>query len=133
MKKQRLSFAGPLVFVFAFITAFCLTGRNWLTDYQLEPDVIIIGNLVLFAVSITAFWLTSRSFRSGNPQAFVRAMYGSFMVKFFVVAIVAFIYIIAVKKNVSKPSLAACGILYIVYTVLETRALTRLLKQKKNA
>jgi hypothetical protein len=49
------------------------------------------------------------------------------------VAIVAFIYIMTVKKNLSKPSLAACGILYIVYTFLETKALTRLLKQKKNA
>jgi len=133
MNKQRLSFIGPLVFVFAFITAFCLTGRSWLANYGLDADVIIIGNLVLFAVSLAAFLISSNSFRSSNPQSFVRAMYGSFMVKFFVVAIAAFIYIMMAKKNVSKPSLAACAVLYIIYTVLETRALTRLLKQKKNA
>jgi len=128
-----MGFTGPLIFTFAFITAFCLTGKSWLADYKLDSNVILIGNAILFFVSLIAFLITSRSFRSSNPQSFVRAMYGSFMIKFFVVAIAAFIYIMIAKQSLSRQSLGACGILYIVYTILETRALTRLLKKKKNA
>ena len=60
-------------------------------------------------------------------------MYGSFMIKFFLIAIVAFVYIMVARKNVNKPGLIVCGLLYIVYTVLETGALMKLLKQRKNA
>ncbi len=123
----------PLVLLFALITALAIPGKSWLLKNSIEPAVVIIGNLVLFFVSLSAFLLTARSFRSSNPQAFVRAMYGSFMIKFFVVLIVAFAYIMVAKKDVSKPALGICAILYIIYTILETRALTLLLKKKKDA
>ena len=84
-------------------------------------------------VSLFAFLISNRALNASNPQAFVRAMYGSFMIKFFVVIIAAFIYIMQVKKNVSKPTLGIWAVLYIIYTVIETKALTRLLKQKKHA
>ena len=53
--------------------------------------------------------------------------------KFFVVAIAAFIYIMVTKKNVNKPALFFCMGLYIVYTFFEVSSLLRVLKQKKNA
>jgi hypothetical protein len=48
------------------------------------------------------------------------------------VIIAAFIYIMLAKKNVNKPALGVCAGLYIIYTVLETTRLTRLLRTKKN-
>lgn len=98
-----------------------------------SQEVLIWGNLLLALVSITAYVITNKALKSENPQAFVRAMYGSFMIKFFVVAIVAFIYIMLAKKAVNKPALIACAGLYIIYTGIEIGALTKLLKQKKNA
>ena len=133
MEAQTRSLFNPVVFVFAFVTAFCLAGKNFLWRYGIDPLVVTGGNLVLFASSIISFYISVRSLRSTNPQAFVRAMYASFMVKFFLVVIAAFIYIMAVKKNVNKPALGLLAILYIVYTIFETRALTRLLRRKKNA
>lgn len=100
---------------------------------NIDQEVLIIGNLVLFIVTLLTFLLTYRSLKSKNPNAFVRAMYGGFMIKFFVVAIAAFIYIMITKKNVNKPALFSCMGLYIVYTFFEVTALLRVLKQKKNA
>ena len=133
MNKDLLRLLRPLLIIFILINAFAITGNNWLEKNSVDQSVLIAGNLLLFLVSLTAFLITYRSLRSSNPQAFVRAMYGSFMIKFFLIAIVAFVYIMIARKNVNKPGLIACGILYIVYTVLETGALMKLLKQRKNA
>ncbi len=133
MNKNLLQATRPLLLVFVFITAFCITGKAWLEKNGVSQEVLVAGNLLLFGVSFIAFFITNKAVESQNPQAFVRAMYGSFMIKFFVVAIVAFIYIMVAKKNVNKPALIACAGLYIIYTGIETRALIKLLKQKKNA
>ena len=133
MNKDLLRLLRPLLIIFILINAFAITGKSWLEKNSVDQSVLIAGNLLLFLVSLTAFLITYRSLRSSNPQAFVRAMYGSFMIKFFLIAIVAFVYIMVARKNVNKPGLIACGVLYIVYTVLETGALMKLLKQRKNA
>jgi hypothetical protein len=53
--------------------------------------------------------LMQRSFRSENPQAFVRAVMGSFIIRFFVVAIAAFVYIMVAKQTVNtKRTCTAC-------------------------
>ncbi len=132
MNKVLLSAIRPLVYVFVIITAFCLTGKAGLARYDINNWVVIGGNSVLFLVSIIAFFITARSFQNKNPQAFVRAMYGSFMIKFFIVVVAAFTYIIIVKKDVSKMALAVCALLYIVYTIFEIRGLNRLLKVNRN-
>ena len=133
MNNQISYLLRPIIFVFVFVTVLAITGRSFLEKQNIDRNVVIIGNLVLFAVSLAAFLMTARSFRSANPQSFVRAMYGSFMVKFFVVIIAAFVYIMMAKKNVNKPALGVCAALYIIYMILETRALTRLLRKKKDA
>jgi ACR3 family arsenite efflux pump ArsB len=132
MNKNLLQSIRPLVLVFIFLTAFFITSKSWLEKKGVNQDVLIIGNLILFLVSLSAFLLTNKALSSSNPQAFVRAMYGSFIIKFFVLAITAFVYIMVAKKNVNKPALIACAGLYIIYTGIETRALMKMLKQKKN-
>jgi ACR3 family arsenite efflux pump ArsB len=132
MNKNLLQSIRPLVLVFIFLTAFFITSKSWLEKKEVDQDVLVIGNLILFLVSLSAFLLTNKALSSSNPQAFVRAMYGSFIIKFFVLAITAFVYIMVAKKNVNKPALVACAGLYIIYTGIETRALMKMLKQKKN-
>ncbi|MBK7291486.1 MAG: hypothetical protein IPI78_15330 [Chitinophagaceae bacterium] len=107
--------------------------RGVFDNNDIYCTVVIIGNFILFLVSLSALVITQRAFKSENPQAFVRAIYSGFIIKFFVVAISAFAYIMVAKKTVSKPALMICGGLYIIYTVLETRKLLQLLKPKKHA
>ena len=114
------------------LTALLISGRNWLAEKGVDQDVLIIGNIVLFLVSLISFLITFRSLGSQNPHAFVRAIYSGFIAKFFLVAIAAFIYIM-IAKTVNKPAIFSCMGLYIVYAALEVSALLRILKQKKNA
>ena len=133
MNKNLLQPIRPLIIIFIFLYSVLITTKSWLDKKGVDQDVLIAGNLILFVVSLAAFFITHKSLRSSNPNAFVRAMYGSFIIKFFVLAIAAFIYIMMAKKNLNKPALIACAGLYIIYTGIETRALINTLRQRKNA
>lgn len=123
----------PFVLLFIILNVFFIVAKNWLAKKDVDHEVLIGGNLVLFLATALSFLVYQRSLNSANPTASVRGMYGSFMIKFFVCLIAAFAYIIIAKKNVNKPALIVCMGLYIVYTVIEVSVLQKLLKQKKNA
>jgi uncharacterized membrane protein len=110
-----------------------MVGKNWLIKKGIDHEVLIGGNCVLFLATGLSFFVYLRSLKSASAGASVRGMYGSFMIKFFLCLIGAFIYIILAKKNLNKPALIICMGLYIVYTFLEVSALQKLLKRKKNA
>jgi len=133
MGRSSLSPLRPLGLVIIFTNAFFVAGKNMLAKWGVDQNVVIYGNLVLALVTILSFWLSRRSLNSENPNVFVRAMYGNFMIKMFVCIAVAFIYFYSVKPNINKPGLFICMGLYIVYTVIEVSALTKLLRKKKNA
>lgn len=132
MNRILLSAIRPLVYLFVIVAAFCLLGREKLLHFDIDNWVVLGGNGVLFLVGMVSFFLTARSLSNKNPQAFVRAIYGSFMIKFFVVMVAAFAYIMVEKKEVSKMGLAVCALLYILYAGFEIRGLNRLLKANKN-
>jgi hypothetical protein len=133
MNRTILTLLRPMILIFIFLNAFFLAGKDWLVKKNIDQDVLIIGNLILFTVTLLTFLLTYRSLKAKNPNVFVRAMYGGFILKFFAVAIAAFVYIMVTKKNVNKPALFFCMGLYIVYTFFEVSSLLKVLKQKKNA
>ena len=122
----------PLILVFILLTGFFIVGKDWLFKKKIDQDVLIIGNLLLFLVTLGSFLLTLRSLKSTNSYAFVRGMYSSFLVKFLVIAAAAFIYIKIAENGINKPALFFCMGLYIIYTFFEVSTLLRVLKQKKN-
>lgn len=133
MNKSLLQPIRPLFIVFLLINVLALTGKSLLDKYHFSQDLLILGNLLLFVVILVSYVITYRSLHSANAQAFLRAMYGSFLIKFFFLAIAAFVYIMMAKKNVNKPGLGVCAILYILYTAIEIRALMNTLKGLKQS
>ena len=123
----------PMILVFILLNALFITGRSWLERKGVNQEVLIYGNLILFVVMVISFLMTLKSLNSANPNVFVRAMYGSFIIKFFVFAIAAFAYIMIAKKQVNKPALFICMGFYLVYTFLEVTSLQKLLRNRKNA
>jgi hypothetical protein len=133
MKGNKLRPFLPVIILFVALNGFFVTGRSMLEKWNADQSVLIMGNLVLFIVTLLSYLLALRGLRSDNPHAVVRSVYGSFMVKFFICIIAALAYIISVKRNVNKPALFACMGLYLVYSFIEVSVLTKLSKQKKNA
>ena len=133
MNKSTLAAIRPMIIVFIIISGFFITAQSLLAKWDADRDVLIAGNLLVFASALVSFILLKNGLTSSNPQAFIRAMYGSFIIKFFVIAVAAFIYIMLTKKNVNRPALFTCIGLYFLYTFIEISVLMKLLKQKKNA
>ena len=133
MQKRSTSAFFPIAFLFIILSGFFVSGRGFLEKWGMDPAVLITGNLILFAATTLSFWLGCRGLKTNNPQAIVRSVYGSFIVKFFILIIAAFVYIMMAKKNVNKPALIVCMGLYIVYTFLEVYILLKLQREKKNA
>lgn len=130
MNKSFFESAKVLIGLFIVVTIAAVAGKDWLAQYNIDWRVVALGNFLLFDTGIISLLIMTRTLKSANPQAFVRAMYGSFIVKFFVLAIAAFVYIMVTKKNVNKEALIICAGLYVIYAFLETRILTKLLKGK---
>lgn len=133
MNRNNLAPLRPIILVFLLTNAFFTAGKSMLVKWDIDQTVVIIGNLMLFLLSLSSILLSRRAMRAANPNVFVRSMYTSFMIKLFVCVIVAYIYIMMAKKEVNKPGLFVCMGLYIVYTVIEVSSVTLLLRKKKNA
>jgi hypothetical protein len=103
-----------------------------LTRWGMDQDVMIIGNLLLFLITLLSFMMAISGLKNPNPHAFVRSVYSSIMLKLFACVIAAFIYISLFKDQLSKPALFACMGLYLVYTFIEVSLLMKLLRESKN-
>ncbi len=133
IRRNNASSLFPVIIFFILLNAFFLTGKNFLETHGFDQSVLIVGNLVVFVATLISFLFAKLGLKSEKPQAFVRSVYLSIMVKLFICIIAALIYIFMFRKNLNKPALFTCMGLYLVYTLIEVSILTKLLKEKKNA
>ncbi len=133
MNKSKQKVLWPMVIAFGILAIALIVSKDWLTQKGVDVMALIGANVVLFLICLLSFNITLKGLDSRNPHAFVRSIYGSFVAKFFILAIAAFVYIMLQKEGVNKPALFGFMLLYIIYSFLEVSALLRLLKQKKNA
>ena len=122
----------PIVIFFIALNSFFIAGKNMLHKWDVDQDVLIIGNVLLFVITFISFTIAKKGLSNPNPHAFVRSVMGSIMIKMFIFLIAAFIYIMMYKKDLNKPALFICMGLYLVYTFMEVSVLTKMLKQQKN-
>jgi hypothetical protein len=122
----------PLLGLFIAVTSFANLFRSFLFEKGIDADVLTIGNLIIFLVSLLSLYYHIKGFLDKNVQVFLRSAYGSLMIKMFGLAAVAAVYILVMKKEVNKPALFICMGLYILYTALEIKQVFVLLKEKKN-
>ena len=119
----------PVVYLFLGISISIFILQYIFPVAPVSYKVLHTGNTVLFLIGFISVRMSMKALTHKNVQVFLRLVYGSFMMKFFVLATVAFIYIFIYKNNINKPALFGCFGLYILYTFFEIRAV---LKQSKN-
>jgi hypothetical protein len=121
-----------IVILFVALSGFFVTSRGMLERIGADQEALLIGNLVLFLITLVSYFIATRGLKSTNPHAFVRSVFGSITIKLFACMIAAFIYIATYQKDINKPALFSLMGMYLLYTFVEVGALTRLLKQKSN-
>lgn len=123
----------PIILVFALLNGVIILQEKWIDKKGIDTDVLMYGNLILFAATVLSLMAYIRSMKNHTSGGALRGMYGSFMIKFFACAIAAAAYILVNKNNINKPALIICMCLYVFYTVLEVITLQKMLKRSKHA
>jgi hypothetical protein len=131
MKKEQVRLYLPMIILFVVVNGFFIAGRNMLDKYGFSQDVLIIGNLILFIVTLLSLYFLIKGFLHNNVQVFFRSVYAALMIKMFFCAAAVIIYALIAKQTINKPALYICIALYFVYSFIEVRTIFRLLKQSK--
>lgn len=121
----------PLTVIFVVTSALFIVLRSLWEKWGISPNVMIIGNMILFLATAASFSLYQKALRNNNVQVFLRMVYGGMFLKMMICLIAAFIYIVTVKKGVSKGAIFGCMFLYLLYTFVEISILMKLSKQQK--
>ncbi|RYZ22666.1 MAG: hypothetical protein EOO16_08135 [Chitinophagaceae bacterium] len=119
-----------LLLFFVILNALIIAGKKVLNRGGFDQEVLLVGNVVIFLITLGSFLLAQRGLKDKNSNAFVRSVYGSVMLKLFLCIIAAFAYIAVAQKNINKPALFTLMGLYLVYTFIEVSALTRQLRSQ---
>ena len=133
MNKQSIRNFFPAILIFLILNSGFLAMMKRLEEWGFDYSVLVFGNLLIFGISFLSYWMAVKGLTTKNNHAFFRWVYGSIMVKLFLLAGVAFVYIVMNKEGVNKPALFFCMGLYIIYTFIEVSALMKVNKQKTNA
>ena len=123
----------PILLIFVISNGFFLTVGTLASKWNIDSDVVIIGNLVLFLATAISFFFYYKALRNSNVQAFLRMIYGGMFLKMMICLFAAFIYIMIAGKAVNKGAIITCLFFYLLYSFVEIVILMKQSKQRKNA
>jgi hypothetical protein len=129
VNKSALS----LIIFFAVVTALLLLFKKQLQLWGINQPVVIVGNMILFAVSLASFLLYQRAMSHPTTMGFLRNTYSGLFLKLMVCVFAILIYVMMDREHVNKPGIFVCVFLYFIYTLLEMRSLLQWNKARRNA
>ena len=132
MNKQAMRNFLPAIILFLVLNSGFLTMMKRLEGWGFDYTVLVFGNIIVFGISLLSYWMAVKGLTTKNNHAFFRWVYGSVMMKLFILAGVAFVYIMMNKQEVNKPGLFFCMGLYVIYTFIEVKSAARLNKKNGN-
>jgi hypothetical protein len=133
MSNQNNKIFLPVILVFVILNGLIITFKTFLENNGFDRDFLITANLLLFILSLAAFYLQRKAIQSNNPNAFVRGVYTAMILKLFVCMIAVAVYAFIKRSNINKPALFTSMGIYILYTSFEVAGLMKVARKKKNA
>ena len=107
------------------VAGLALAFRDRLAAYGWDAAVVLVGNLLLYALSRIGYTLHTRGMQARGGAAFLGTVYGAFLLRLAVSAGAVLAYAWWKRPDISWPAVITCMFLYLVYTFLETRAFLR--------
>ena len=123
-KGARIYF--PLILIFVIISSLCIVFKNRLAARNIDADVVLGANLILFIITVITTLMHSKALKNTNPNVFVRSVMGATIIKFFVIAIAVFIYMFLAGEGRSVYAVIVSMGVYVIYTVFELQNVFRL-------
>ena len=120
----------PVALLFIIINTLVLTFGSRLEKAGLDINALMAGNLFIFLITLVSIFILLKGLNASSTMKFIRSVYTAFIIKFFLVAVVVFVYALMEKENLNRPAVFLCMFLYLLYTFLEVRVLLKLTKSK---
>ncbi len=127
MKKGLI----PIVLLFVFVTALVLLFNNWLAIHGISGNVILGSNGLLFLLTTIGYFMYSKAVSTKKGNVMMLNVYGSFMLKFFAVAIAILVYVF-IAKQINRPGLYIGMALYFLYSFIAIFNVVSLRKRTGN-
>ena len=94
-----------------------------------DVGALIIANIVLAVLSLFSFFSIKKQTATGRAQAFVNGVYAATLLRLMVCLGGIFIYAYLNQGNLHRPTIFAMLGLYILYTAIETVAMSKMVKK----
>ena len=120
----------PVYLLFTFVTLICIIWAKRLAIAGVDNEVIIIGNVLLFALAMLTLYMHTKAAKNSNPNVLVRSIMGAMLLKMMVVGTTAIIYVLVAKQNRNLPAIFVLMGLYLVYLVIEVKVALQLNKKE---
>lgn len=125
--------AKMMLIVFVMLSTFFLLGKGMLEAKDINVPVVLAGNAILFLLGIFTVTRAMKAINDPNPHLFVRVYYSGFIIRLFVCALAAGLYIYFNNGGINKQALFICLGIYVLYSVIEVSSLKKIFAEKKNA
>ncbi len=131
MPQAKKIFLKPAI-VFLMVSLVCFIADDKLRSWQIDPLVVMGANLLLLNMTIVVLVLLMNAMKNTNPNVFTRTVMAGTFIKLMVLAAAAVIYLFAAGENRSVYGIIASLLLYVIYTIVETKTILQL-NQKQDA
>ena len=122
MQTKHLSkFILPLFIMFIVLDAAILYWHSYFTTTDVDLMAIFVSNCMLFVLSVLSLAMHGKAIDQKNANAMVTSVMGATLLKLFVIATAAFIYLFMKKASNVTYTLFIVMFMYMIYTALEVR------------
>jgi hypothetical protein len=128
MNTQQ-KFITVLIIIFAVFSIFFLATKNLLAKWNIDNNILLIGNALLLVISLAVFTLQHKALKHSNPNVFIRSIIMGMIIKMFTSAIAVIIYFEWSGNNFSGAAVFIFMFLYFIYMTAEVSAMMKLNKR----
>jgi hypothetical protein len=119
----------PILIFFAVVNLLAASLYSTLKNMGLDTDVFLVGNLFICILTLVSFWMMHNGLQSKSTAGFMSSVYGSFIIKLVLAALVVVAYAQWKGNAMNTPALLSSMFTYLVYTYLEVKGLLGLVKK----
>ncbi len=119
----------PIIIFFAAVNILTASLYSTLSKMGFDADVFLVGNLFICLLTLVSFWMMHNGLQSKSTAGFMSSVYGSFIIKLVLAALVVVAYAQWKGNAMNTPALLSSMFTYLVYTYLEVKGLLALVKK----
>ena len=82
----------PILIFFAVVNILAASLYSTLKNMGLDTDVFLVGNLFICILTLVSFWMMHNGLQSKSTAGFMSSVYGSFIIKLVLAALVVVAY-----------------------------------------